>query len=76
MQASLFTADSSKVCNGLETMIIFIICLLLLDESFAVKHIKRGMVGMSNHGRHTNGSQFYITLQPAPYMDKQHVAFG
>ncbi len=31
---------------------------------------------MSNMGRHTNGSQFYITLQPAKLMDKKYVAFG
>jgi len=31
---------------------------------------------MANHGRNTNSSQFYITLKPAPWMDKQYVAFG
>lgn len=31
---------------------------------------------MANKGRHSNGSQFYITLQPAPYLDKKYVAFG
>lgn len=31
---------------------------------------------MANKGRHTNGSQFYITLQPAPWMDKKFTAFG
>lgn len=49
---------------------------LFEDESFAVKHNKRGIVGMANHGRNTNGSQFYITLQAIPYMDKKYVAFG
>ncbi|XP_076011205.1 putative inactive peptidyl-prolyl cis-trans isomerase-like 6 [Genypterus blacodes] len=46
------------------------------DESFAVSHTKRGILGMSNHGLHSNGSQFYITLQPALWMDKTYVAFG
>ncbi|XP_074844923.1 putative inactive peptidyl-prolyl cis-trans isomerase-like 6 isoform X1 [Carettochelys insculpta] len=46
------------------------------DENFSVPHKKRGVLGMANKGRHTNGSQFYITLQPAPYMDKKYVAFG
>lgn len=46
------------------------------DENFAIKHTRRGMVGMANKGRHTNGSQFYITLQPAKWMDTQYVAFG
>ncbi|XP_043922784.1 probable inactive peptidyl-prolyl cis-trans isomerase-like 6 isoform X2 [Protopterus annectens] len=46
------------------------------DESFAVPHKRRGVLGMSNKGRHTNGSQFYITLQPATWMDTKYVAFG
>ncbi|XP_071372912.1 probable inactive peptidyl-prolyl cis-trans isomerase-like 6 [Centroberyx affinis] len=46
------------------------------DESFAVSHTKRGILGMANQGRHSNGSQFYITLQPAPWMDRKYVAFG
>ncbi|KAG9347612.1 hypothetical protein JZ751_005183, partial [Albula glossodonta] len=46
------------------------------DESFAVTHYKRGVLGMANQGTHTNGSQFYITLQPAPWMDRKYVAFG
>ncbi|XP_021174607.2 probable inactive peptidyl-prolyl cis-trans isomerase-like 6 isoform X1 [Fundulus heteroclitus] len=46
------------------------------DESFAVSHSKRGILGMANNGPHSNGSQFYITLQPAPWMDKTYVAFG
>uniref|UniRef100_A0A3Q1IM26 PPIase cyclophilin-type domain-containing protein n=1 Tax=Anabas testudineus TaxID=64144 RepID=A0A3Q1IM26_ANATE len=46
------------------------------DESFAISHYKRGILGMANKGSHTNGSQFYITLQPALWMDKTYVAFG
>lgn len=46
------------------------------DENFAVKHTRRGTLGMSNRGRHTNGSQFYITLQPAQWMNTKYVAFG
>ncbi|EPQ18640.1 Peptidyl-prolyl cis-trans isomerase-like 6, partial [Myotis brandtii] len=46
------------------------------DESFSVPHNKRGVLGMVNKGRHSNGSQFYITLQSAPYLDKKYVAFG
>ncbi|KFQ29420.1 Peptidyl-prolyl cis-trans isomerase-like 6, partial [Mesitornis unicolor] len=43
---------------------------------FAIRHKGRGVLGMANKGRHSNGSQFYITLQPAPYLDKKYVAFG
>lgn len=46
------------------------------DESFAVSHSKRGTLGMANKGPHSNGSQFYITLQPALWMDRTYVAFG
>ncbi|KPP77464.1 hypothetical protein Z043_103113, partial [Scleropages formosus] len=46
------------------------------DESFAVSHNKRGILGMANAGPHSNGSQFYITLQPTPWMDRSYVAFG
>ncbi|NXH14852.1 PPIL6 protein, partial [Bucco capensis] len=46
------------------------------DESFSVHHKGRGVLGMANKGRHSNGSQFYITFQPTPYLDKKYVAFG
>ncbi|XP_010138646.1 PREDICTED: peptidyl-prolyl cis-trans isomerase-like 6 [Buceros rhinoceros silvestris] len=46
------------------------------DESFSIRHKERGVLGMANKGRHTNASQFYITLQPASYLDKKYVAFG
>jgi len=46
------------------------------DENFVISHDRRGIVGMANKGRHTNGSQFYITLQPAKWMDTKYVAFG
>ncbi|XP_074943525.1 putative inactive peptidyl-prolyl cis-trans isomerase-like 6 [Phalacrocorax aristotelis] len=46
------------------------------DESFSIHHKGRGVLGMANKGRHSNSSQFYITFQPAPYLDKKYVAFG
>lgn len=46
------------------------------DESFAITHSKRGILGMANKGPHSNGSQFYITLQPTTWMDRTYVAFG
>ncbi|XP_075718372.1 putative inactive peptidyl-prolyl cis-trans isomerase-like 6 isoform X1 [Rhinoderma darwinii] len=46
------------------------------DENYAVPHNKRGILGMANKGRHSNGSQFYISLQSTPYMDRKLVAFG
>ncbi|CAK8671560.1 putative inactive peptidyl-prolyl cis-trans isomerase-like 6 [Clavelina lepadiformis] len=46
------------------------------DENFAISHSTRGILGMANKGRHTNASQFYVTLQPTSWMDCQYVAFG
>lgn len=46
------------------------------DESYSVSHDSPGILGMVNEGRNTNSSQFYITLKPSTWMDKQYVAFG
>uniref|UniRef100_UPI00358F2028 probable inactive peptidyl-prolyl cis-trans isomerase-like 6 n=1 Tax=Myxine glutinosa TaxID=7769 RepID=UPI00358F2028 len=46
------------------------------DENFIVRHHSRGMLGMVNHGRNTNNSQFYITFRPAHWLDRKYVAFG
>lgn len=67
------TVNSS---TGSKTTAAFHPWTLSLDESFSVHHKGRGVLGMANKGRHSNGSQFYITLQPAPYLDKKYVAFG
>ncbi|VDM31955.1 unnamed protein product [Hydatigera taeniaeformis] len=48
----------------------------ILDENFAIKHDRRGVLSMVNKGRHTNSSQFMIIFQPAPWMDYRYVAFG
>jgi len=49
---------------------------LLRHESLGIKHDRAGLVGMANHGKDTNGSQFYITLRELPFMDGKSVIFG
>jgi cyclophilin family peptidyl-prolyl cis-trans isomerase/protein-disulfide isomerase len=41
-----------------------------------LKFDRPGMVGMTSPGTDTNGSQFFITLQPNPQLDGQYTLFG
>ncbi|ELU04597.1 hypothetical protein CAPTEDRAFT_47195, partial [Capitella teleta] len=46
------------------------------DESFVLRHQSAGWVAMANYGRDSNGSQFYVLLTKARWLDGKHVVFG
>jgi len=71
-----FVIQSGDITVGDGTGSMSIYGERFIDENFQLSHRSAGWVSSANYGEDTNGSQFFITLVPARWLDNHHVVFG